>query len=203
MKHAITYIVFMSFVFGLGNSTRIELLPESSNTIISFSIGDFYTSADQGNGVSIHIPQGSQIMDKGSPNLPKLVSSVIVDDGIELVIRVVSSSYKDYKDYKVSPSKGTFTRNINPNDVELIYGQSYNKDEFYPSDIVDINSPFIFRDHVGQTVTVNPVQYNPISGTLRVYSEIVVEAYPLYNMPRRVTKNKKKETIATSHFICI
>ena len=193
MKHAITYIVFLSLIFGLGNSTRIELLPESSNTIISFRVGDFYTSADQGNGVSIHIPEGSQIMDKGSPDLPKLVSSVIVDDGIELGVRIVSSSYKEYKDYNVSPSKGTFTRNINPHDLELSYGENYNKDKFYPTDIVDINSPFIFRDHVGQTITVNPIQYNPISGTLRVYSEIVVEAYPLDSTPRRVTKQKKHE----------
>ena len=40
---------------------------------------------------------------------------------------------------------------------------------------------------------MNPLQYNPISGTLRVYSEIVVEAYPLDTMPRRVTKQKKHE----------
>ena len=55
-----------------------------------------------------------------------------------------------------------------------MYGQSYNEDKFFPGEIATLSDPFILRDVRGQVVNFAPLQYNPVTKTLRIYTEIVV-----------------------------
>ena len=190
MRNAV-FILFSVITLG-ANATTISLDNRSTGSRFLFNFGDFYTIDNHDYGVSIRVPDGSQIMEKGAPDLP-LVSTSIIVDGSELGVRLVSSSYKDYSGYLVTPSKGPLTRDINPEDINYTYSDVYSIDQFYPSNIASIKSPFILRDHVGQTIVVNPVQYNPIDGILRVYSEITVETYELNNKVVKSSKKQKKQ----------
>ncbi|RLE16911.1 MAG: hypothetical protein DRJ50_14630, partial [Actinobacteria bacterium] len=49
------------------------------------------------------------------------------------------------------------------------------KDAFFPEAPATIHEPYILRDHRGLVIQTHPFQYNPVSGTLRVYSSITVE----------------------------
>jgi hypothetical protein len=123
----------------------------------------------------IDLVGGTSILDAGSPDLDKWTSSIIISDQGTTSIEVVSSSYHEYSDISVAPSKGNFSRMINPEDVDYTYNNNYNQDSFYPGTLAQLREPYIIRDLRGQAVVIYPLQYNPITNTLRVYSNIQVK----------------------------
>ncbi|HBC45909.1 MAG TPA: hypothetical protein DCZ43_02575, partial [candidate division Zixibacteria bacterium] len=48
----------------------------------------------------------------------------------------------------------------------------YQRDEFYPPQLIQLGEPAICRDLRLMQVTINPVQYNPVSRQLKVYTNI-------------------------------
>ncbi len=168
---------------GINNSGRqpaeITLLNTTGqSTRILFSL-DGYIS-DQvitPNGIEqiISVGNGVQIIERGAPDLAKLTTTIIIPDTEKMKVVVNRASYVDFEGIDVAPSKGHFTRNIRPEDVPFVYGEMYNKDEFWPSSLAQLEDPFILRDFRGQTVTIFPYQYNAVTKTLRVYYEIEVE----------------------------
>lgn len=147
-------------------------------TQIQFAL-DGYFSTDirtpQGIQQLITLENGIQITEKGAPDLAKLFTSIIIPDTEEMEVRVVRSQYQDFENIEILPSKGHFTRDLNPEDVPYVYGEVYQKDAFWPGTLAQLEDPFILRDFRGQTVTIFPFQYNPVTKTLRVYTDIVVE----------------------------
>lgn len=123
----------------------------------------------------IGVDDGSPILKAGAPDLPKLTSSIIIPDHANTSITVVSSSYIDYHNIEIAPSKGNLSRLIDPSKVAFAKGEEYRRNAFYPSSEAELGDPYVLRDYRGQSVIVHPVRYNPITKTLRVYSEIVVK----------------------------
>ncbi len=129
----------------------------------------------RGTQMAISVGEGVQIMKKGKPDMAKLTSTIIIPDMDEMEINVVSYQYQEFTGVEVAPSKGHFDRSINPDDVPFTYGEVYEKDAFWPGKLARLEDPFIMRDFRGQTVTVFPFHYNPVSKTLRVYTDIEIE----------------------------
>jgi hypothetical protein len=123
----------------------------------------------------VKINDATPILEKGSPDLPKLTTSVIIPEKARMEVKVISSSYKEYTGHTIAPSKGNLYRDIDPSTVPYTYGEVYNENAFYPGKLAELRDPHIVRDFRGQTVIVYPVQYNPVTQTLRVYDEITVE----------------------------
>lgn len=148
------------------------------NSSIRFSLDGFLETAvetPQGREVVISVDEGVQILEKGKPDLPKFVSNLIIPDLSKMEVNVTSVKYKEFSGIKLAPSKGHFNRDVLPEDVPYTYGDAYNRDEFWPGDLAKLEDPFIMRDFRGQSVSIFPFQYNPVSQTLRVYTDIVVE----------------------------
>ncbi len=53
--------------------------------------------------------------------------------------------------------------------------EKHTRNEFFPSVIATLNQPYVLRDFRGQTVELHPVQYNPVTKVLRVYSDLKVK----------------------------
>jgi len=148
------------------------------NSVIEFTIGK--TSL-----TTVHTPSGTEykvelmdatpVLKKGAPDLPKLTSSLIIPDNGLMQAKVVSSSFTDYENVSIAPSKGSLTRTTDISQIPFTYGKEYSTDEFFPNQTVTLRDPYILRDWRGQTVVVNPVQYNPVTKVLRVYDRIIVE----------------------------
>ncbi|HHE37817.1 MAG TPA: hypothetical protein ENL20_04510, partial [Candidatus Cloacimonetes bacterium] len=66
-------------------------------------------------------------------------------------------------------------RNIDPESIPYQFSQSYDLNEFYPTNIEETGTPYILRDFRGMTVTVYPFSYNPQTEILRVYHHLVLE----------------------------
>jgi len=166
-------------VFGQ-DVNKVELLSSKDNsTTISFTLTDYQfeiVTTQQGNAYTISAENTVSMLEKDAPDLPKFTTSIIIPDGDEMKITVVSSKYTDYdEEIIIAPSKGNLTRDIDPNSISYEFGEIYQKNEFFPKNIASLNTPFIIRDFRGQTVVVNPFQYNPVSKKLRIYSEIIVK----------------------------
>jgi hypothetical protein len=154
---------------------------EEGETLIDYQIGDFTwhkVSIEGINHWQLTLGDESNIKEKGAPNLPNICRSIIVPDDLEMSVQVTSSRYQDYENVVIAPSKGIILRTVDPAQVPFEFGTVYDRDEWYPAQVASLEEPYILRDYRGQVVKVNPFQYNPVRGILRVYSEISIEVSP-------------------------
>ncbi len=149
-----------------------------SSSIITFKINAYKLENVQtpaGQAVIVKIPKATPMLMAGFPDLPKISRSIIIPaDGV-MAAEVISSDYFELDNINVAPSKGNLLRTVNPDEVAYTYNEIYTKNEFFPSQITGLNEPYIIRDFRGQTIVVNPVQYNPVSRKLRIYKTITVK----------------------------
>ncbi len=153
---------------------------EINNTIIDFSFDDFYFKdviINNQNYSTVHMKNGASNLQLGYPDLSHISKSIIIPDNALMDVEVIEYSYTDYENILIAPSKGNLSRNINPNNLEYVFNDIYNHNEFYPSNIVALREPYIMRDLRGQALVVTPFQYNPIEKTLRVYDNIKIRVY--------------------------
>lgn len=137
-------------------------------------------------------PEASISSDKDAPTLPRYTAMVMVDPVRRPVFQVNSLESEIIEiDARVMPSKGNFTRNINPDDVPFNFGKTYAANTWYPADkdLVVMGEPFIFRDVRGVTMIVNSVQYNPVQNKLRIHKKIKVSI----NADDKSSKNTVKK----------
>jgi hypothetical protein len=164
-----------------GNRNRIELISSTVNeSVITFKMNDYTfdkVSTPWGESNIVNAGNTTPLLKKGAPNLPKFTTSLLIPDQAKMDIQLISSSFIDYTNIDIAPSKGSLSRAINPSDVPYEKGVEYSSNSFFPSQLVSLREPYILRDFRGQTVLVNPFQYNPVTKTLRVYSEITVKVF--------------------------
>lgn len=149
-----------------------------THPILKLTIGGFQlnpVTTPRGAAYTVTLGETTRIQEGGAPDLPKMTASLVIPDMAGMEARVISSVYKDFNDLDIAPSKGIITRDVDPATVPYQYGQAYNQDKFFPEAMTRLADPFIIRDLRGQTVTVYPFAYNPVTRTLRVYYEMTVE----------------------------
>ena len=153
---------FSSTWVGLDSKTPKLIKPsvissDIQETYLSFEFEGYHSIDIQTpNGLEsiINLERGSSILESGAPDLDKWTSSIIIPDEGSTSVEVISSSYHDFYDIAVAPSKGNFSRMI------------------YPGTLAELRDPYILRDLRGQTVVVYPLHYNPQTKTLRLYTHI-------------------------------
>lgn len=158
----------------------IELLATDANSsTLQVHIGGFYLEeiqTPQGIQYSVNIGEGTPILKKGCPDLPKLTTSLLIPDLADMQVEVLGSAYMDYENISIAPSKGNLLRTQNPAEVSLEYNEIvYHTDAFYPAANAALQTPYIMRDFRGQTLVIYPFQYNPQTKTLRVYTDLTLQ----------------------------
>ena len=159
----------------LNGTANLNLVSSDINTTsMSLSVNDYLLlDVDKiNNRYKVYIDKGTSIMEKGSPDLPKISSSIIIPDKSKMKINVSNSEYEEYLNVNIAPSKGNLTRDVNPESIPFTINDHYKENKFYPGDLVELGDPYILRDVRGQGVNFYPVQYNPVTKVLRVYSKI-------------------------------
>ena len=149
------------------------------HTVISYDFSSYTTETvliDGREYTRIGIDKEAQILRAGAPDLPRVCRSVIIPDDSAVKLNILTANYYELTDIKLAPSKGNFTRDINPEDVDYFFSEVYQADAFYPGQLAELGAPYVLRDYRGMAVRVNPFQYNPVTATLRIYTDITVEA---------------------------
>jgi len=188
---SIAAFVLLAFVSFGQNWTKINSLnPEpikytllsssDESIVIRFVVDGFNRSnvvTSRGKTSIISVPKMVSMLEAGYPDLPLYAVSSIIGNDALMKVRVISSEYTDFQEIEVAPSKGNFSRQINPDDVPYTYGNAYNEDAFYPNTRAVLQTPYILRSLRGQTVTVQPFSYNPVRKILRVYHTLTIELF--------------------------
>ncbi|MHA1310447.1 MAG: C25 family peptidase propeptide domain-containing protein [Candidatus Helarchaeota archaeon] len=124
--------------------------------------------------VQIEIPNGGLMLDMpGSPQIPQEGLLIALPHNAEVIdISITESQFKTHRiENELIPIPKP-TRDI---PLELTKNKTYDLDEFFPGHLFkDIGLQKI-GDIKALQLIVYPVQYNPISRQLRIYSKIIFE----------------------------
>jgi hypothetical protein len=145
--------------------------------VVDFTLGGFnLTRVSTPNGIEqvVSVPKMASMLEAGAPDLPHFPVPAIIGDLAEMQVNVTKSDYTDYENVEIAPSKGNFSRQINPDDVPYTYGAMYAQNAFYPATQAYLETPYIIRDFRGQDIMVRPFAYNPVTKTLRVYHHLTI-----------------------------
>lgn len=193
---------------GINNTVKILSVTSKGLTIV-VSVTDFDKDSvfiGEKEYYRTSVGHESLILEKGYPELPKIVRDISIPFASDIKGKIIDSKFKDFK-LPIVPSKGSFSRKINPKDVPYTFADAYSKNEFFPSNRFEIGEPYILRDVRGSSFTIYPFAYNPLTQILRVYSKILIEiSFEGTNNKNVIThtskgKDKYFESIYQNHFI--
>ncbi len=183
---------------GLDGVDVTVLESDSMHTVLKFEVGKFTMDKIDIDNLDYNKIncEGTSLDDElGAPELPRICRSITIPFSSEADISVVSAVYSDYENTPIIPSKGSITRDINPEDVPYTFGKIYKSDAFYPRNLASISDPFIMRELKGATVTINPFQYQPSTKTLRVYTSVTVEVTTGGKFNSNMLKSNSRSTL--------
>jgi len=135
---------------------------------------------------AILLEDGISVMEQGVPDIQYLSASIAIPYTGSTVVVTNASEYTDYPSFNIAPSVGD-PGIYGFNSAISINSAIYNTNSFYPSEVAIADEPYIFGNTRGQSVYFYPVQYNPVTGTLRVYHHI--------NITLQVNNNQGKNEL--------
>jgi len=157
------------------NQNEVNLIStDAQSTILEMTLGHFEREAVRINNDTywaLSLKKEGFSMETGMPQLPYVTRSIIIPGMAKMAFNVLESEYTDIV-MPIIPSKGSFTRDIDPNTVAWIFDPFYQSDGFYPAELARLSEPFIIRDYRGITVHFQPFVYFPATQTLRVYTRL-------------------------------
>jgi hypothetical protein len=169
--------MIFSATFGWASSVDVEVSGTKETIVLEYYVRDHQTHPIQIAGEAfeqIVLPGEAPTMEPGAPSLPRICRSIIIPDDAKTSVRVVDTDYYEIP-ARISPSKGTLLRHVNPEDVAYEFGPAYSLNAFYPNELVELGEPYILRDYRGIVVRLNPFRFNPVTNVLRIYNRVTVE----------------------------
>jgi hypothetical protein len=136
MKRLLTLLtgfLFISSSIFAQNQAKV-IVQNNNETIIKLNVSDYqYHKVQTPNGTELMVSakNSTPLLIKGAPDLPKFTIPIIINDLGGTKIEIISQKYEDFSYINIAPSKGNFTRDIDPASVPYTYGEAYNKDEFF------------------------------------------------------------------------
>jgi len=182
LSSAIAAILTISAATTVAQPNRAKAMLVKSNS--SSVVAKFTTPLPR--TISVETPRGAanlylidgaaNILSKGMPALPKLTKSIISPSNAKVKLVITDSTYKDIPNVMVAPSKGNISRDQDPAKIPFTYGTVYDKNQFFPGNLAEVGNSYTLRKYNGVPIIVYPLQYNPVTKVLRVYTSITVEA---------------------------
>ena len=180
-------------------SSPAELAPRSymkdettSGLLVNFNVPGMYVHNVEIEGVvyqRLSIPGKATSTTIGKPEVPIIGQIVEIPHDVDLEIEIIKSTYRILKDYNIYPAqepaidhkdwrRGEFKKDTT----------TYKTNAFYPVKLADIKRKdfAIMRGHRIVLTKVNPVQYNPVTKEMRVYSNLEVRLH--YSRPSQIKR---------------
>ena len=163
------------------SSGKIQLVSETPQGItihLNISKSDFVIETKERNGKQFQTLsfQGCRYTtEPGIPRLPMQTALIGVPADASFTVRTVKSS--DFSTYKLqhplTDNSVTFQRTtLKP---ELNRHQVYTTNRFFPHNLAKTSKAGWIRENRVLPIQLNPVQYNPVTGVIKLYHRLVVE----------------------------
>ena len=176
------------------NSYSVLLLKNTASNIILSNVNTV-----NGNFVKVEIPGYGKSLNVGDPELPVLKNLIEIPYEAQIEVQIISSSFKDYSltnmgySHFVIPARAPISKNIDdPGSVEyIVNSNTYSSNTFIGQENVNIEILGTMRGVRLGRLEIAPVQYNPVSNTLRVFDKLEIRiTFKNSNIP--YTKSSKK-----------
>ncbi|MCF7912114.1 MAG: T9SS type A sorting domain-containing protein [Candidatus Cloacimonetes bacterium] len=162
-----------------GENQVSVLLSNSQSTIVKYEINKVSIKPVIITGEEyqiLHLKSESGLHVKGEPELPVLRRGLLIDGTSNMSVNVVNLEYQEF-DLLIAPAKGPVSFAEDYDLIPYTFGEVYTQDAFYPGIVAELSEPYIMRDYRGIDLQINPVQYNPVTGKVRIYTRLEVELY--------------------------
>ena len=158
--------------------TSIQVNGQSGQTVSLTCAIDDYIVSHSGIYTDVDFKDATHVLKAGAPRVKQLTGALIVDDSREMMVTVNHAVYEEFSDIYMLPSKGNLLRTIDPSTVPFQEGAVYQENAFYPGKLASLGEAYVQHQFRGQSIHFYPVQYNPVTHTLRIYSSIDVTVSP-------------------------
>ncbi len=144
--------------------------------IVSFDV-----NTPEGTFSQLNIPGYTHTSNIGAPKLPAIRKIIAVPFGAE--IKIASLNYKSMEyeldnygiNYPLMPAQPPVPKSADPSTIEFkYYVQAYLETSYSGNEVVQIEELGIMRGMRLFTLIVEPIQYNPVSGIIKVFNNIDV-----------------------------
>ncbi len=177
---------WIPFSPGAGEGTPQIILPKTSTTtsmLIDTSFSGAYNISveiDETWYNYLHMPNVGTLGEVGMPSVPILTRYFIVPENVDLEIDIEYALGSVLDGFRLAPSQEPIPnlKDYDPPPFEL-HNETYMTDEFYPSEIVTAeglseSSPMYMRGYRFIPITFYPLQFNPVTHQIRIFSKIEV-----------------------------
>ena len=153
----------------------------------------------------LSIPGNGAGLEIGEPEVPVLGQVVEIPFGVDVDVEIYKAEYETLEGYRVYPTQIPPIRADSVEGEFLLDAAVYGMDAFYPArnaEVLDENIGIV-RGHRVLFLKVYPVQFNPVSGELRVYSQLEVRLNydrpgQIRRVPRRLQSRPFEEVLEAS-----
>ncbi len=149
-----------------------------SNTISSFNT--LWLNTEKGEFVEISAPSYSKSNVAGAPQLPVISRMIEIPAGATARVKVISYELKEYKlsDFGITQRllPAQLPQPKSGDKVAFSYNkQLYESNRFYGEELARVEVAGYLRSVKLANLVISPVEYNPVTNTIRVYNNLVVE----------------------------
>ena len=131
------------------------------------------------------IPYAGHTTEIGKPEVPVVRRYLEIPYDVNVTVEVIYSDFTILEDYHVYPAQPLVPWIPTHETPEFVIdSNSYSTNAFYPADIASADQPVVMRGHRIASLRLCPIQYNPETRQLRVYSKI--EARIAYDRPAQI-----------------
>jgi len=181
-------ILFCSFLFSENIIISDEKTSLTFNSVNNYQenikviIGEIETSeiiAEQNQYLQIRIPGYHSSKKVGSPQLPQINQLIEIPQSATARIEIQSYKVEEYlisdlgKSNYIFPSQPSVSKSQSPQDIEFKFDKNlYKVDEFINRDLIEVKIKGQMRGVRVANLIIKPVNYNPVTGVVKIYSEI-------------------------------
>lgn len=203
----LTLFLFLSSFFIYAKGVHFTLISQTDQGIVvRVDFPEFSTIPVQVEGEEMYqllMNRAYPVEEKGAPELLKSAISLIIPEGVQPTVELISSDFSLISDFKLAPSKGVLYRDVNPSTIPFVKGEQYLQDRFMQNELAHLGSIYQLRDFTGVPVIVYPFDYNPVEKELKAYHSMVIKIS--YDSPIGLIRAPKNNTvfdqIYANHFL--
>ena len=174
---------YLSFTSGIQSISAESTLPvrtfENGGALSCTVTYDFTAATISEQEVSgevyqfLHINGFAKMTQVGAPALPAYNEIIAMTKNAVGKIILIHAEYKEYQGYMIHPALMPANDTEGSPEPEFEKDEKiYNNDEFFPKEIAEITEILLCRGIPLAVTQVRPIQFNPVTGTIRVYTHI-------------------------------
>lgn len=189
-------VCFIQMAFGQGFRVNQSNYQKISVSFFPGEITVDNVKVPEGEFSMLSLPDYGQSYVPGAPQLPQFSRLMEVPVCDSVIVRVVNAEYRDYTAQELGINHPLFpvqysVAKSGPRPDFVQDQQIYSTDAFYALPLAWVEAAGIRRSAALVTVHVSPIQYNPVSQIVRVYTRLDVE-YTFANADMSKTSALKK-----------